>query len=446
MKLKDLRSNPQNPRYLTESDFQKLLNKLLTFPRLLEKNKITFDSEQGNTILGGNMRFKALNYICDTYTSDNIKDVIKTAQNSLNVDSNELFEESLAAYNSLIRYKVIPENWVQDAKGLSEEEKQAFIVIDNVSDGKWDFDALANNWDIDFEAWGLVDWGNDTEAEDTDFDDEHLNAKEDDYQEPENLKVDVVLGDLIEIGQHRLLCGDSTNPDDVAKLMNGKKADMVFTDPPYNTGMSSKKNRDSTRLSHMFNDNYTDEEWENLMSCFCLQYYELLKEDSVAYICLDWRRNHELIKHIKKYFKISNIIVWDKMVHGLGSDYKYTYELINVCKKGKPLLNTHQGEREYSDVWHIQRAMGKDKDHATKKPIEICSRPIRHASKKGDLVVDLFLGSGSTMAAAHQLNRKCYGMELEPKYCQVIINRMQKLDPSLIVKINGKEYKAETPF
>lgn len=167
MELKDLKTNPQNPRYLTEADFQKLLNKLLTFPRLLEKNKITFDSEQGNTILGGNMRFKALNYICDTYTKDNIKDAIKTAQNALNVDNKELLEESLAAYNSLIRYKVIPENWVQDAKGLSEEEKQAFIVIDNVSDGKWDFDALANNWDIDFEAWGLVDWGNDTEAEDT---------------------------------------------------------------------------------------------------------------------------------------------------------------------------------------------------------------------------------------------------------------------------------------
>lgn len=180
MKLKDLRSNPQNPRYLTEADFQKLLNKLLTFPRLLEKNKITFDSEQGNTILGGNMRFKALNYICDTYTRESIFDAVKTAQNSLNVDSKELLEESLAAYNSLIRYKVIPENWVQDARGLSEEEKQAFIVIDNVSDGKWDFDALANNWDVDFEAWGLVDWSNDTEAEDASGENE---GKEGDFSQ-----------------------------------------------------------------------------------------------------------------------------------------------------------------------------------------------------------------------------------------------------------------------
>ena len=158
MKLKDLRSNPQNPRYLTEADFQKLLNKLLTFPRLLEKNKITFDSEQGNTILGGNMRFKALNYICDTYTRESIFDAVKTAQNALNVDSKELLEESLAAYSNLINNRKFPDNWVQDVKGLSEEEKQAFVIIDNVSDGKWDFDALANNWDIDFEAWNVADF------------------------------------------------------------------------------------------------------------------------------------------------------------------------------------------------------------------------------------------------------------------------------------------------
>ena len=188
MKLKDLKTNPQNPRYLTEADFQKLLNKLLTFPRLLEKNKITFDSEQGNTILGGNMRFKALNYICDTYTRESIFDAVKTAQNSLNVDNADLMEESVTVFTRMIEKRSLPENWVQDARGLSEEEKQAFVVIDNVSDGKWDFDALANNWDIDFEAWGLVDWSNDTEAEDTDFDDEQGANRESEEQANRQLK------------------------------------------------------------------------------------------------------------------------------------------------------------------------------------------------------------------------------------------------------------------
>ena len=188
MKLKDLKTNPQNPRYLTEADFQKLLNKLLTFPRLLEKNKITFDSEQGNTILGGNMRFKALNYICDTYTRESIFEAIKTAQNALNVDNADLIEESVTVFTRMIEKRSLPENWVQDARGLSEEEKQAFVVIDNVSDGKWDFDVLANGWDVDFEAWGLVDWSNDTEAEDTDFDDEQGANKESEEQANRQLK------------------------------------------------------------------------------------------------------------------------------------------------------------------------------------------------------------------------------------------------------------------
>jgi DNA modification methylase len=115
------------------------------------------------------------------------------------------------------------------------------------------------------------------------------------------------------------------------------------------------------------------------------------------------------------------------MVHGLGSDYKYTYELINICKKGNPKLETHQGEREYSDVWHIQRKMGRDEDHATKKPVELTSRSIRHGSSKNNIISDFFLGSGTTLIAAEQLGRKCYGMEISPNYCDVIVKRWENL-------------------
>ena len=223
------------------------------------------------------------------------------------------------------------------------------------------------------------------------------------------------------------MCGDSTKREDVERLMDGNKADMVFTDPPYNTGMG-EKNADSTWLNHMFEDCYTDEEWENFMASFVARLSEALKDDSVAYVCLDWRRNHELIPHLKEYFKLSNTIVWDKVVHGLGSDYKYTYELINVCKKGNPVMDTHQGsEAEYSDVWHIQRKMGKDEDHATKKPIELITRPIKHACPLDGIVLDVFGGSGSTIIACEQTNRKCYMMELDPKYCTVILDRWEKL-------------------
>jgi site-specific DNA-methyltransferase (adenine-specific) len=250
-------------------------------------------------------------------------------------------------------------------------------------------------------------------------------VKEDDFDIPDEIKTDIKQGDIIKLGNHRLMCGDSTDESALQTLLKNTKMDMCFTDPPYNTGMQG--NSQSTWLTGMFDDKYSDNEWEEFITKFTKIYFNILKEDSVAYICLDWRRNHELVPKIKESgFKLSNIIVWDKIVHGLGSDYKYTYELLNVCKKGKPDLNTHQGDREYSDVWHIQRKLGKDEDHATKKPIELCARAIRHVMNV-KTVVDLFGGSGSTLIACEQLDKQCYMVELEPKYCEVICRRWEKL-------------------
>ena len=165
MKLKDLKTNPQNPRTLKDTSFKKLLNKILVYPRLLEKNKITFDSEQQNVILGGNMRFKTLKYICSTYRPDDIEAAIKAAQNALNIDSDDLLKNSVSVFSELIETGTLPKSWTQDAKGLSEGEKNAFIIIDNVSDGDWDFDVLANNWDIELSEWGVIEWKVEDEPE-----------------------------------------------------------------------------------------------------------------------------------------------------------------------------------------------------------------------------------------------------------------------------------------
>lgn len=326
--------------------------------------------------------------------------------------------------------------------GLSEAQKTAYVIADNklALNASWDNNLLVKEFEklklFDFDV-ELTGFSLEELADILPLDEPETFCDEDEcpYAPDEPI---TKLGDVWLLGAHRLMCGDSTSIDAVDKLMDGSKADMVFTDPPYNTGMTSQSQKGSgglwkgnktngkARLSHMFNDSYTDDEWQDFMSSFMASYWSLMKDNSVAYICLDWRRNHELIPHIENTgFHRSNIIVWDKVVHGLGSDYKYTYELINVCKKGKPKLNTHQGEREYSDVWHIQRVMGKNDDHATAKPVELVERAIRHASDKHDAITDLFGGSGSTLIACEKLNRKCYMMELDPTYCDIIIKRYE---------------------
>jgi len=266
---------------------------------------------------------------------------------------------------------------------------------------------------------------------------------------PEEVEPQAKLGQIYQLGEHRLMCGDSTDESTVSLLMNNEKADMVFTDPPYNTGMTSESQKwsgglwkgkaGSTRLSHMFDDDYTDEEWNSFLDSFLDSYFKFTKENSAIYISLDWRRSHELVPKAKKLFKFSNLIVWDKVVHGLGSDYKYTHEFIHVFKKGKPVLNTHQGDKEYSDVWHIQRKMGKDEDHATKKPIELIERPLRHSSRKNDLILDLFGGSGSTLIACEKTSRKCYMMELDPHYIDVIIARWEKFTDKKAILLSGEK-------
>ena len=165
-------SNPDNPRIIKDDKFKKLVQSIKDFPEMLEKRPIVVDETM--MVLGGNMRLKAC------------KDA------------------------------GIKKTWVDVAEGWTEEQKKEFIVKDNVGFGEWDWDTLANDWD----AEKLEDWGLDI----PDFAINELEAEEDDYEEPDDLKVDVVLGDLIEIGDHRLLCGDSTDSDQVAKLMNGEKA------------------------------------------------------------------------------------------------------------------------------------------------------------------------------------------------------------------------------
>ena len=398
-KLADLKEHANNPRQFTEKGMKDLENSI---------NSIGFmqpiNINQDGTILSGHARTKKLK---------------------------EMGEVEVDVY-------------VPDRVLTPKQEEEVLVRANANTAGQWDFDILANNFDLE----EITDWGLDVPDMDLDIEEE---AEVEEDEVPELKQKFAVKGDLFELIDeeqgltHRVLCGDSTMIDDVEKVMNGEKADMVFTDPPYNTGMSQKTNNGSTWLNHMFNDSFTDEEWDKLLIDFTNNYYLSSKEDSVSYICLDWRRSHELVPNAKNAgFKFSNLIIWDKMVHGLGSDYKYTHEFIHVFKKGKPALNTNQGEQDYQDIWHIQRKIGRDEEHATKKPIELCTRAIKHASKQKDLVIDFFLGSGSTLIACQQTKRNCYGIELDEHYCGVIVKRwlnyMQKENKTFKIKRNDEDF------
>lgn len=394
VKISEVKPNPKNPRVIKDGKFQKLVKSIQEFPDMLNKRPlIVFTDVDGKyVVLGGNMRLKALNEL---------------------------------------KFKEIP---VIVADEWTEEQKHEFLIKDNVGFGEWDWDSLANEWDVE----KLDDWGLDLPVDLSVA--EELEAEEDDYEIPNEINTDIVLGDLFEIGEHRLLCGDSTDSDQVAKLMNGEKADMVFTDPPYGMAYESnawdskksevKQKRTDTQILNDENTN-VGKDALNLIPLF-------LNNNRHFYIWCRWDCFIDFKEVCENIGKIKSVVVWDKGGPGLG-DLKGSYgdsEWAIFGMIGRRELNERQ-----NGVWQVNRMKGLQMQHPTQKPLEICERGINNSTEKNELILDLFLGSGSTMVASHQLKRKCYGMELDPKYCQVIIDRMKKLDPTLVIKKNGVEIK-----
>jgi len=383
MNINEIKPNPNNPRIIKDDKFKKLVKSIQDFPQMLELRPIVID--ENNIVLGGNMRLKAC------------------------------IEAGLTD---------VP---VKQAKELTEEQKKEFIVKDNVGYGEWDWDDLANNWDEQL----LTEWGLDI----PNFDANVLEAEEDDFAVPNGgTETDIVLGDLFEIGEHRLLCGDSTDSDQVANLMNGQKGDMVFTDPPYkieteggckgNIGQGLKKQGKDIE----FIANFEPTEF--------LQVLPLIfdKNKLNAYIFC----NKELLPDYLVWARDSgysfNVLIWKKPnAIPIGDSHRPDIEYLLLFRKSA-IWNNGLKDVNYSRCLEFGRETGL---HPTMKPIELIANEMKISSNENSLVFDFFLGSGSTMVASHQLKRKCYGMELDPKYCQVIVDRMKKLDPSLVIKKNG---------
>jgi len=332
-----------------------------------------------------------------------------------------------------------------------EKEKLLNIALNKISD-EFDDDKLAqlvaglNKIDADLSLSGL----NDVEISNL-LDTQMLEglAEEEPWDTEKELqkiaKPISKYGEVYELGRHRLMCGDATNPEDIKKLMNGKTADMVFTDPPYNVAHVSKekKGKFHTDQGIIMGDDQSDEAFGEFTEKFFKNYFDILKPGGTIYVCTGYS-SYPLFYYqmLNALFVFSSMIVWVKPSFAIGwGDFKKQYEQVMKGKKrrgkskGTPILyGWKPGERHYffsnkneSDIWEMPRKAITQMVHPTEKPEWLVMKAIKASSRVGQIVVDLFGGSGSTMMAAHKLERTCYLMDRDEKFCDLIRNRAKRL-------------------
>ncbi len=393
IKISDLTLLEKNPRKITSGAMEKLVKSLKADPEFFDRRPCLVNDTKGIlTVYAGNQRIRAA---------------------------------------KKLKWKDVP--CIVD-KDLPEDVMKDRIVKDNKTYGEFDFEMLANEFDIE----KLLDAGFTPEELHIDIEDLGCTDEEEGelLEPPKDPKTK--LGDLYELGTHRLKCGDSTNPDDVVGLLADAIPILMVTDPPYgvNYDPAKRKKHGAKTMGVVMNDDISD---------WTLAYF--LFPGSIAYV---WHASW-FIDVVKKNlvdceFEIKQLIIWAKQHFTFGrSDYHWQHEPCwYAIKKG----HTHNwnGDRKQTTLWEISNlnCFGKSQEedertaHSTQKPLECMARPIRNNTAEGEGVYDPFLGSGTTLIACEKLNRICYGMELDPAYCDIIVNRWIKLTGKK-VKRNGEE-------
>lgn len=333
---------------------------------------------------------------------------------------------------------------VYQLKNLTETQKKTYRILDNKiqNDSTWEFENLGTELEllkaagVDFETWGLNDLQelfpkDETEAVEDEFESEALEAVE----------TQIKFGDLIELGKHRVLCGDSFKEESYVELLQGKLADLVTTDPPYGmqeywSGLQSFRGNEQVANDTLSAIDVCNKFWPHVD--------KYTKETMACYVWFAMCK----FSNIRIYFeelkyKTRATLIWVKENFNVGrADYHSHYEPCLYATKTTE--RTWNGERDQSDIWDA-RKKEQARVHPTQKPVSLIGRQIKNSSNKGEIVLDPFLGSGTSLIAAEQLDRICYGIELEPKYCQIIINRYrdhcEEVKKEAIIKINGDRVK-----
>ena len=331
--------------------------------------------------------------------------------------------------------------------GLTKTQIKALIITDNQL-------ALNAGWDLEklsVEIEGLEDDKFDISL--LGFDDKFLNdllfkeneglTDEDETPDaPENPKSK--LNDIWLLGSHKLICGDSTKAEDYKLLFKDNIADMIFTDPPYNVDYSGRGKND---LGKIINDNMD----ENKFVLFLDDVFKLMSDNlkplSILYVCHPDSHSKPKIAFeiaFDKYFKKSSTLIWNKGNAGMGwQDYRSQHEpILYGWKEGKGKHNFY-GDRTKTSIWNIKRDSTTQYKHPTQKPVELVKEAILNSSKEKDIIFDPFSGSGSTLIACEKLNRICYGIELDTKFVDVIIQRWQQFTgKEAIHEQSGKTYNS----
>lgn len=400
-KVNDLIPLDINPRKISESKRMKMIESLQRF-NLVDIPVADFD----NTVVSGHQRLRAMQAIG---RGDEVIDV---------------------------RYP---------NRKLTGTELKEYNLLGNTHFGEWDNDVFEEYFgDVDVEGLGFS--ADDfklpdlsiiaPEPEQTPI---KLEAKEDNYEVPGQIVTDIVSGDLFEIGPHRLLCGDSTNADDVARLMDGKAIELVVTDPPYGVSYVGKTDDALTIENDSMSETETFDLWRSSLSAL----WPFWNEGAALYATVPPGPLHiGFVQELKNLDVLRQSLVWNKSSMVLGhSDYHYKHEpILYGWKPGAAHYFTD--DRTQTTVLDVEKPAA-NREHPTMKPIKLWEIFIKNSSKEKWNVYDPFLGSGTTMVAAHQLSRRCYGMEISPLYCQVIMDRMLRLDPSLTITRNGKAYEPQ---
>ncbi len=403
--ITDLKKSPYNPREITRHDFEALKKSLAEYgfvdPVIANKDK---------TVIGGHMRVEAA------------KD---------------------------LGIETVPVVFVD----LTEEKAKVLNLALNRISGDWDKEKLKellselNNLSVDLTLTGFT---SEEVSMLLDF------TKEDNYQAPKDIPTKTKSGEAWQLGNHRLMCGDATKKEDVEKLMGGEKAQIVFTDPPYNVDYESPAGGTYAGGKYVhpkiFNDNLSDEQYFSFLTNSLKNAFEFTSDEMGIYMFFAGS-NYVVTRGAFENagFHYSQMVIWvkDHFVLSPGQEFHRVYEPIMYGWKKK---KDHYFNKNYSNVsdvitlgkqdfleqlnvWYEQRDKLEDYIHPTQKPIRLAERAIKKSTKPGEIVLDLFGGSGSTLIACEQMGRRCFISELDSYYCDLIINRWEKFTGRKAVKL-----------